>query len=129
MDVPLEIVSAVVSGAAAFGAAIGLMRGQLREQARRLERLETAKDEHAKQLTQALVEATRTAARVSDFAELKHEVVRAAEFTARMGAQDEALAEIRIALDRKVSLSSMTAGGTEGPPLPPVRPRLPSRPR
>jgi uncharacterized membrane protein YkoI len=132
MDVPLPIVSAAVSAAVSLGVTYGVFRTRLGNAEKRLEKLETkadaAKDAiHAIELAQQ-----KTAGRVSDIAELKETTVSRDVFRVRMDAQDDVLQELRIAVDRKVSIGSMAAVQPDerpAPPPPPMRPRLPSRPR
>ena len=137
IQVPFAIVSSLISGVAAFAFAWGLLRGRLSALekefddykvgvAKRFDRLESTSDEHTRTIHQQAVDAATTARRLSDISELKDTMVRADVFNARQNAQDDALAELRISLERKVSISSMPATQVPGPP--PMRARAPSRP-
>jgi hypothetical protein len=131
ISVPWTIVAALAGAAAAWGAMRAEQAGLRRDLAEhkkdtsdRLLRHDNVLDEHGRAIHAIDSAAAEVRARVSNIAELKGIVVSQGEFTARMTAQDDALRELRIAVDRKVSMSAMPAAA----PAPAHRPRAPSRP-
>jgi len=125
LSIPWSVASSVAASLVGFAAAWGLLRGKVASLTEslakveaslleRIRRLESHDDEHAKALQAQAIEATATARRVSDISELKETAVRRDAF-------EDAMRELRIAVDRKASLPTMAA--TTAP-----RPRLPSRP-
>lgn len=127
---PISILVSAFTGVGGFVAAWVKFGGRLASLEKKTDRLEAILDSQAKTLGDARQEVHDAARRISDIAELKDTTVRGDVFKIRMDAQDDALNELRIAMERKVSISTMAAA-TGGDPsgLPPPRPRAPSRPR
>jgi hypothetical protein len=126
---PLSIIVSVASGLATFFAAWGAFRARFSSLEKRVEKVEVISEKHSDSLNSAKQEVTRAAQRISDIAELKETAVTKDLFAIRMSAQDDALHELRLAIDRKVSISSMPRVEPESSPgVPGPRPRLPSRP-
>lgn len=125
VEVPFAIVTSLISGAFAFGAAWTTIRGKVTALEKRLDRAETRGDASAEAIQACAVALKEAATRISDISELKTTAVRADTFRIRMDAQDDSLKELRIAVDRKQSVSTMPV---TPPPMPVMRPRAPSRP-
>lgn len=143
---PLSLLFSAFTGLAGFVAAWVTFRTRLTALERghakldtRLEKIEEKAEKQKDDLRDAHNDIQAAARRISDIAELKETTVTRELFALRMNNQDDVLNELRISMDRKVSVSAMpaTAASTDPrvdprvdrAPLPPMRPRLPSRPR
>jgi hypothetical protein len=146
LEIPASIAISIFAGAATFFGSLGVFRGKLAELDRRLSKVEGQNEKTAEVLSDAKSKIESASRRISDIAELKDTAVTRELFAIRMSNQDETMraqtdmindirTELRIGLDRKVSVSAMAVQPYDPPeppapraPLPPMRPRAPSRP-
>ncbi len=133
LELPVSIVATFIGSALSIGVTWGLLRGQLKALETAVKSVDEDCTNHGERLRQLELASKAAESQREAIDKLERNMLPRETFNERMSRQDGSLAEIKESLRSKISVSSMRRvdsreePGSDPPPVPPMRPRLPSR--